>query len=258
MKKILSKCYSVFCYLLFDPIGKIQQYIALPVFIKNLYVYTSLNKPNGIPLHFGDLYITTADKFRKAGTANGHYFFQDIWAATKIYEAGIKYHTDIGSRIDGFVAHLLPFCKVQYVDIRVINTQIENLQFVQGSILDLPYPDNSIDSLSCLHVIEHIGLGRYGDPIDQEGHIKAGQEMVRVLKPGGTLYIGTPVGKERVCFDAHRVFNPTTILKIFEDLTLLEFSLIDDKGDQVLKNANLEAAATCTYGCGLFEFTKTK
>ena len=258
MRKILLKVYSIFSYLLFDPIGKIQQYIALPVFAKNLFSYISLNKPNGIPLHFGDLYITTADKFRSAGTANGHYFFQDIWAAKKIYKTGVKHHVDIGSRIDGFIAHLLSFCQVQYVDIRVIDSKIDNLQFIQGSILELPYSDNSIDSLSCLHVIEHIGLGRYGDPIDPEGHIKAGQEMVRVLKPGGILYLGTPVGKERVCFDAHRVFDPKTILKIFEDLTLLEFSLIDDKGDQVLKNADLEAAATCRYGCGLFEFIKPK
>jgi ubiquinone/menaquinone biosynthesis C-methylase UbiE len=165
-------------------------------------------------------------------------------------------HIDIGSRIDGFIAHILPFCKVKYVDIRPLNSQISNLEFVQGSLLELPFESNSIESLSCLHVIEHIGLGRYGDEVDSEGYIKAAIELTRVLKPGGVFYFSTPVGEETLYFDAHRIFSPNTVLDLFKDLKFIEFNLIDDLSHRIIKNASFEMANNCVFGCGLFIFTK--
>ncbi len=256
MKSFFLKAYNSFSYLFFDPLGKIRQYRALPVFLRNLLHYRSMPGSQKFPLRLSDLYVTTADKYKQAGIAKGHYFFQDIWAAAKIHKKNISKHTDVGSRIDGFVAHLLPFCQVDYIDLRKLESRVGNLHFIQGSILQLPFPDNSIDSLSCLHVIEHIGLGRYGDPLDPAGHENAATELTRVLKPGGSLYIGTPVGRERVCFDAHRVFHPNTVLKMFSDLELSEFSLIDDKGETIIPHADIGIAAACHYGCGLFEFVK--
>lgn len=256
LKRILRSAYHTFNYLFFDPIGKIRQYRALPVFLNNLLHFRSMPGSQKLPFRLRDIYITTADKYRQAGIAKGHYFFQDIWAATKICRNNTTRHTDVGSRVDGFVAHLLPFCKVDYVDLRALESQVENLNFIQGSILQLPFQDNLVDSLSCLHVIEHIGLGRYGDPLDPTGHEKAALELMRVLKPGGTLYIGTPVGQERLCFDAHRVFHPETILRMFDGLELREFALIDDKGEHIIPNADIKQAASCRYGCGLFEFVK--
>ena len=122
--------------------------------------------------------------------------------------------------------------------------------------MKLPYPDNWVNSLSCLHVIEHIGLGRYGDPIDPDGFSKAATELVRVLAPGGSLYFGTPIGKEKLYFDAHRVFSVETIMEIFQNLTLQEFSLINDKARGIIPNASFAEANDCSYGCGLFVFTK--
>lgn len=142
------------------------------------------------------------------------------------------------------------------MDIRKLESSLPNFVFVKGSILELPYEDNSINSLSCLHVIEHIGLGRYGDTVDPDGYIKAAKELVRVLAPGGTLYLGTPIGSERLCFDAHRVFDVQTILNAFAKLKLTEFSLIDDKGDRIIKNADINAGNKFRYACGLFEFYK--
>ena len=190
-----------------------------------------------------------------AGIMQGHYFFQDIWAAEKVFQKKPQLHIDIASRIDGFVAHLLPFCKVEYVDIRKMDSTLSNLVFKEGSILQLPYPDNSVTSLSCLHVIEHIGLGRYGEPIDPEGFAKAAAELVRVLAPGGYLYFGTPIGEEKLYFDAHRVFAVETILQ-FQGLVLEEFSLINDRAREIIPNASYADANNCKYGCGLFAFTK--
>jgi len=164
---------------------------------------------------------------------------------------------DIGSRIDGFVAHLLPFCRVEYVDIRPIESPFPELVFKEGSILSLPYQDNSVASLSCLHVIEHIGLGRYGDPIDPEGHIKAAKELSRVLKPGGSLYLGTPVGNETVCFDAHRIFFVETILELFSELQLESFDFITDQGNLIEFDYPKQEANKARYGCGLFVFKKS-
>jgi SAM-dependent methyltransferase len=257
MKKLLLKLYSIFSYFLFDPISKTKQYIALPFYVKNLFLFKFFHNDHSIPVSFRDLYVTTADQFMSAGVAKGHYFFQDLWAAKKIYKRKIDNHIDIGSRIDGFIAHILPFCNVSYVDIRPLSSQVEGLSFINGSIINLPFEDNSISSLSCLHVIEHIGLGRYGDPLDPQGHSKAARELSRVLAPGGHLYIGTPVGKERVCFDAHRVFDPESVIKMFSDLDLLEFSLIDDSGDRIISNATTIQGSKCNYGCGLFLFTKS-
>jgi ubiquinone/menaquinone biosynthesis C-methylase UbiE len=176
--------------------------------------------------------------------------------ARKIYCDGTKLHFDVGSRIDGFVAHLLTFSDVNYVDIRPLNSNVDNLTFIQGTILKLPFEANSINSLSCLHVIEHIGLGRYGDDIDSLGYEKAASELIRVLSPGGKLYFSTPVGKECLHFDAHRVFSYETIMSIFSSLNLMEFSFVDDKSERVLKNVDLNVMYNSEYGCGLFIFQK--
>ena len=185
-----------------------------------------------------------------------HYFWQDLWAARRIYESRIRFHVDVGSRLDGFIAHLLPFCHVVYMDYRPAEIKTKNLQFVRGSILGLPFQDNSIKSLSCLHVLEHIGLGRYGGPIQPNGHLDAAAELARVLAPGGQLLLGTPVGKEGLHFDAHRVFDPKTVLNAFSQLELNAFSLIDDKGEKVVTDNAMSHAKNCDYGCGLFVFEK--
>ena len=236
----------------------LMKWRAIPVFVKNIFEYNAKRKSNLPAVRFSNLFFTTYEKFMPGGTVGGHYFLQDVWAAKKIYHSGCKHHVDIGSRIDGFVAHLLPFCSVEYVDIRPIVSPFPELIFKQGSILQLPYPDNSIDSLSCLHVIEHIGLGRYGDPIDPEGHAKAAQDLSRVLKPGGKLYLGTPVGNEAVYFDAHRVFFVETIIALFSGLQLMSFDFITDHGNLIEFDYPHDRANSARYGCGLYLFTKNQ
>jgi len=108
-----------------------------------------------------------------------------------------------------------------------------------------------------LHVIEHIGLGRYGDPIDPNGSIKACKELQRVLKPNGTLYISLPIGKPRICFNAHRVHDPREVIEYFNKLDLVEFSVVDDAGDFVEK-VSPNNYAEQSYACGMYVFKKKK
>lgn len=228
-------------------------------FLKNKQIYNKLNTLDTLKFHWRDAYFKTYEQFDPAGYLDWHYFWQDIWAERHVYNHPHKEHVDLASRIDGFVSHVMVFKPVKYIDIRPLpGLDGDNLEFVSGSIHAIPYLDSSVHSLSCLHVIEHIGLGRYGDTVDPQGHIKAAKELGRVLAPKGMLLIGTPVGKERLCFDAHRVFDPQTIIDLFAPLRLKEFSLIDDFGQGIQYNASLKTAQKCTYGCGLFYFQKNQ
>lgn len=197
------------------------------------------------------------DRHDSAGRAKGHYFLQDLWAAQRVHRFKSSEHVDVGSRVDGFVAHVASFCPIKYVDIRPLATVVPRLTGQQGSVCDLPFPSLSVHSLSCLHVIEHIGLGRYGDPMDPNGWLKGLSELQRVLMPGGQLLIGVPCGRSRVVFHAHRVFDPAQIISALPELELQEFSLIEDGNSTMWQeNAPLTAAQGLDYGCGLFVFTR--
>ncbi len=256
--RFLRSLYLFFRSFFFDPRVVINNWRAIPYFLRNYSRYKSLNRMRTFDIRLTDVYFTSGDRFADAGSARGHYFWQDLWAARRIFSEGIKEHVDVGSLLSGFVSHILPFCRVIYVDIRPLPASIEGLEFRQGSILALPFADNSVLSLSALHVLEHIGLGRYGDDIDPAGYLKAAGELSRVLAPGGRLLLGTPVGRERLCFDAHRIFDPQTVIDAFHELQPTGFSLIDDKGESILENATFEEARKCDYGCGLFQFNKRR
>lgn len=249
--------YSQFRSFFLDPRQIAQKWRALPYYMMNGLKYRRLNKSRAFKIRLRDVLYCTADRFANAGTASGHYFWQDLWAARLLYANDARQHVDVASRLDGFVAHILSFCRVVYVDLRPLPNEVEGLEFRQGSLLSLPFSDNSVSSLSCLHVLEHIGLGRYGDLVDPEGCRKAAKELVRVLAPNGILLLGTPVGRERLCFDAHRIFDPQTVLECFAPLKLDQFSLVDDSGNGILANASFEQARRCEYGCGLFALRKT-
>lgn len=183
-----------------------------------------------------------------------HYFYQDIWAARKIRESGAADHVDVASRID-LVGFLTAICRVTFVDIRPLMVELPNFRSVKGSILALPFADASVTSLSCLHVAEHIGLGRYGDPLNPAGTMQACRELARVLAPEGNLYFSCPVGVPRLCFNAHRIHSPARILEYFSGLTLIEFSGIDDQR-RFLPNCPVGTLEHADYACGLFHFAK--
>jgi ubiquinone/menaquinone biosynthesis C-methylase UbiE len=147
---------------------------------------------------------------------------------------------------------------VHFYDYRPADIQFDNLETKKGDLVAMPFADNSVESLSCMHTVEHIGLGRYGDPMDVNGDLKAIAELKRVLAPGGTLLFVVPIGKPKIEFNAHRIYSHAQIIHYFADLELKEFSLIPDNSLEVgiVKNASSDLADAQEWGCGCFWFTK--
>jgi SAM-dependent methyltransferase len=182
-----------------------------------------------------------------------HYTHQDAWAAREIYRQRPERHVDVGSRIT-FVAGLAAFARVTFVDVRPLDAEIPGLDVREGTVLSLPFADRSVSSISCLHVAEHVGLGRYGDPLDPEGTRKAAVELARVLAPGGRLYFSIPVGEPRTEFNAHRVHHPEDVPGLFPGLRLVAFSGVDDRGRwrEDLSPRDLNGAR---WACGFYTFS---
>jgi len=215
---------------------------------------------NGFQTRFN--YPCPADRYEEAGTASGHYFHQDLLVARKIFERNPARHMDVGSRIDGFVAHVASFRNIEVLDLRQITKTVENITFHEFDLMsDANQFDACCDSLSCLHTLEHIGLGRYGDQIMVDGYVKGFQRLWAILKPGGILYLSVPIGPQRIEFNAHRVFAVHTILDMARaQFELLRFSFVDDIGDlhenvDLIQNT-IGHSFNCWYGCGIFEFQK--
>lgn len=209
--------------------------------------------PGAEPLRWRDIYPKLADRLAYSPYDN-HYFHQDIWAARCVAELEPERHVDVGSRVE-LVGFLTSLTNVAYVDIRPLSAQVERLESITGSVLELPFPDCSLESVSCLHVAEHIGLGRYGDPLDPMGTRKAAAELQRVLRPDGQLLFALPVGRPRVCFNAHRIHDPREIPGMFGELDLVELSGMDDAG-VFKRNRNPLELADSSYGCGLYRFIR--
>jgi hypothetical protein len=229
----------------------------IPRFLNDIRRYQT-NDSGRFPIRVRHLKPMLLDYAGQAGDASGHYFFQDLWAARKIFAARPQQHFDIGSRVDGFVAHVLSFMPVQVFDIRPLTSVVPGLTFVQVDATDLSgILDDSLESISCLHAAEHFGLGRYTDPIDPNACFRAMTAMQRVLRPGGHLYFSVPVGAERLEFNAQRVFDPDTILATFNRLQLLSFAAVDDAGLFHLE-ADPRSFSHAWFACGMFELTKAK
>lgn len=194
-----------------------------------------------------------------AGQMKGHYFHQDLFVAQKIFECRPQQHIDVGSNIAGFVSHIATFMPVEILDIRPLGSQVKNISFTQQDVM--AGLSVSTRSLSCLHTLEHFGLGRYNDPIDPKGHLIGFLNLVHALEVGGRLYVSFPIGDvERVEFNAHRVFRPDSILSWqgSEKLELLEFAYVDDRGDlHVGKNISDALGEKLKYGCGIYIFERT-
>lgn len=187
-----------------------------------------------------------------------HYVFHTAWAARVVAETRPVRHVDIASSLY-FVSSVSAFVPTRFIDFRPADLGLSGLVSEGGTLMKLPFTDNSVESLSCMHVVEHVGLGRYGDPLDYDGDIKAARELIRVVAPGGTLLFVVPIsGQARIQFNAHRIYTYEQVSALFAGLDLVEFALIPDDGakEGLIRHADPQLAAEQRYGCGCFHFVK--
>ena len=232
-----------------------------PRLIKDYYDFKrqSLNKDL---FDFSFSFPILSDFYDNAGSSGGHYFYQDLYVAQRIFVRKPENHIDIGSRIDGFVTKVASYRKIKVYDIRHLELKIENIDFVQKDItVDDDELNGICDSISCLHALEHFGLGRYGDKIDYFGYLKGFKSISKMLKKNGIMYLSLPIGKQRIEFNAQRVFSISYVLKLIdEEFKLMNFSYVDDFGDFYksveINKHNIENNFNCNFGCGIFELKK--
>lgn len=206
------------------------------------------------------------DSTQEGGSTRNEYFWQDLFVARLIFGAAPDKHVDIGSRVDGFVSHVASYRSIEVFDVRPIKAVVPGVIFKKADLMDLASlplsgSDGYCDSLSCLHALEHFGLGRYGDPINPSGYKLGLFNMTRLLKKSGLFYLSIPIGRERVEFNANWIFDPRAIVNIANEvrLKLVNFHLI--YSDQPPKEVSVhkdsfELLAYEDYNLGLFIFRK--
>ena len=239
LKNLLKYIYKLFLIFGFD-IRILLNLRYYPLFIKNKKKWLRCGGP------ITHKYMILNDYNKSAGTNEGHYFHQDLIVAQYIFENKPRRHIDIGSRVDGFVAHVASFREIEVFDFRDLPNNVHrNIGLT--------------DSLSCLHAIEHFGLGRYGDNIDVDGHKKGLENMIKFIEPNGVLYLSFPIGaKDEVHFNAHRIFHPKSIFSfknISEKIKLKRFDYIDDNGQLNIDIQLKDFPEDLEFGCGIYTFT---
>ena len=261
MKLFLLRCYILLGQFGLDPIRFIRSLRSLPIYIRDWATFRKgfVGSMKFMPcLH---------DRYDEGGTTKSEYFWQDLLVARAIFVAKPARHVDIGSRVDGFVAHVASFREIEVFDVRPISTEVPGVVFRNADLMDtvtLPTAAGEggyCDSLSCLHALEHFGLGRYGDPVNPQGYQRGIANMAQLLLPGGTFYLSTPIGKERVEFNANWVFDPCSIVRCAEaaDMTLQKLIVITPANgpeDASIDDAALADLSLLHYQLGLFIFTK--
>lgn len=210
-----------------------------------------------------NFFLITTEKSDESGSIQWHYFRQDLFMARRIFENKPMKHIDIWSRVDGFVAHVASFRDIEVFDIREQKNSISNIIFVQQNLMELPekYIDYT-DSISSLHAIEHFWLGRYGDPIDANWHIKWLDNITKILKKWWKFYFSVPIWPQRIEFNAHRVCSLRYLMNYFQKNYHFDaISIINDSSEffeniDLDDTKNIDTNFWCNYWCWLFELTK--
>ena len=238
----------------FDP-RKLRLLSKIPRFVRE---YRAFRRAGGVVKSFFPIF---GDYDEQAGQMSGHYFHQDLLVAKFVHDANPRRHIDVGSRIDGFVGHVATFREIELVDIRPLKAdQYPQIRFLQADLMQ-PQPELAgiADSVSSLHALEHFGLGRYGDPINPQGHVTGFRNIARLVAPGGKLYIGLPIGRAtEVFFNGLRIMDPADPPTWFEDpadFTLERFDYVDDAGDLHIQ-ADCSAPLGLVHGCGIYSFRR--
>ena len=221
--------------------------------MSDFFRFKSMEGSRRLPINFKDIRLYKEGKSQQS-SFDAHYVYHTSWAARILARIAPKEHVDISSSLY-FVGLVSAFIPVKFYDYRLVHLSLKGATIGTADLTSLLFPDASIPSLSCMHVVEHIGLGRYGDPIDPNGDLKAMSELKRVLSKGGDLLFVVPIGFPKIVFHAHRIYSFAQIQQCFHDLKLMEFMLVCDDASVVF-NASEDLANSQKYGCGCFWFRK--
>lgn len=209
-----------------------------------------------LPVKWEETHPCLDDRTKTTGF-DRHYIYHTAWAARTVARLKPARHVDVSSALY-FSSIVSAFVPCDYFEYRPVKLALKGLRVATADLLDLPFADQSVESISCMHVVEHVGLGRYGDPLDVNGDLKAMAELKRVVALGGSLLLVVPVGRPRVVFNAHRIYGFDPILQQFDGLDLQEFALIPDGhfGLGLVMNPDAAFVAKQNYGCGCFWFRR--
>lgn len=260
--KLLKKIKFIFDLLGINLIKLFSNLIFFPGYIWDLYKFFILSIKTKSKFKFS-IFPILDDKHAPSGSTKGHYFTQDLFVAQEIFNERPVKHVDIGSRIDGFITHVASYREIEVIDIRPVDLRIDNIKFLQldfSKELDKEFHNYS-DSISCLHTLEHFGLGRYGDIIDPDSFKKGLANLHLLCAPGGSFHFSVPLGDNVVFFNAHRTFAFKFLFDLLDPLfEIKSLSVIDDEGtfhkkielndDRILNNFNSK------YGCAIFHLIK--
>lgn len=235
-------------------IKKLIRLVQFPFIFVDFWRFYRVNDDR-FSMKLADVYPCVKDKTIKTGF-DRHYVYFTAWAARQVKKTSPEKHVDISSSLY-FAGIVSAFIPVEFYDYRPADLKLSNLKSKKADLTNLPFADNTVPSLSCMHVIEHVGLGRYGDPLDPEGDIKSAKELSRVLAPGGKLLFVVPIGsKSRIEYNAHRIYSYDTALSLFPNLKLEEFTLVPEESGALIINADPALLNKERYACGCFVFTK--
>ncbi len=213
----------------------------------------------------GRFFPCYSDRYEEAGESTGHYFHQDLLVAQDIFLRSPDEHYDVGSSLAGFVSHVASYRKIHVIDIRPLESEIPNVYFHQADVMNLKSEFHNITgSLSCLHALEHFGLGRYGDRLDFDGWRKGLAGLKTMLRPEGILYLSVPTGyRQRYEFNAHRVFSlPFLRDELLKDFRIISASFVLDDGNLVrdidFHGPLADSSFDSDYGCSIWILQNTK
>ncbi|WP_439697077.1 DUF268 domain-containing protein [Mucilaginibacter sp. AW1-7] len=225
-------------------------------FKKEFNLLKRLDKSGRFKQDWTDIYPCLDDK-TDLTYFEGHYTYHPAWAARVVKKIAPAVHVDISSTLH-FCTVVSAFQPVEFYDYRPAPLQLDGLTTGKTDLTNLQFATGSIHSLSCMHTIEHIGLGRYGEKIDPDADLKAIEELKRVVAPGGNLIIVVPTGIPKLAFNAHRIYSYQQVCSYFDSFTLKEFSLIPDNYLEagMILNASPGDADQQHWGCGCFWFEK--
>lgn len=260
--KLLKKIKFFFDLLGINLVKLFSNIIFFPSYILDLIKFYSLSKKSNSRFSFS-IFPILDDKHAPSGSTKGHYFTQDLFVAQEIFIEKPLRHVDIGSRIDGFITHVASFREIEVIDIRPVDLCIDNIKFLQldfSKELNKEFHNYS-DSISCLHTLEHFGLGRYGDLIDPDSFKKGLANLHLLCAPGGSFHFSVPLGDNVVFFNAHRTFNFNFLFEMLTPLfDVKSLSVIDDEGyfhkKISLNDVRIETNFNSKYGCAIFHLIK--